>query len=66
MKVYVLYVLSDYAHAIHISIEKCLCEREMAKCTKIGVRGHMWIEEYDFSKAKEFELNCDQGLTNTL
>lgn len=58
MKVYVLYILSDYAHAVHISTEKHLCEREMAECAKRGVRRAMWIEEYDFSKAKEFELDC--------
>lgn len=59
MRVYVLYILSDYAHAVHISIEKHLCEREMAKYAKYEVRRTMWIEEYDFSKAKEFELDSD-------
>ena len=59
MKVYVLYILSDYAHSVHISTEEHLCEREMAECTKRGVRRPMWIEEYDFSEAKEFELNND-------
>lgn len=59
MKVYVLYILSDYAHAVHISTEKHLCEREMVECAKRGVRCPMWIEEYDFSKAKEFELDSD-------
>lgn len=59
MKVYVLYVLSDYACAVHISTEKYLCEREIAKCTKQGVTRPMWIEEYDFSKAKEFDLDGD-------
>jgi hypothetical protein len=59
MKVYVLYVLSDYSHAIHMSVEKYLCEQEMAECIKRGVRRPMWIEEYDFSESKEFELDCD-------
>ena len=59
MKVYVLYIRNDYANAIHISTEKRLCEREMKECAKRGVRGSMWIEEYDFSKTKEFELDCD-------
>lgn len=59
MKVYVLYILGDYAHAVYISTEKHLCEQEMAKCTERGVRRAMWIEEYDFSKAKEFELEND-------
>ena len=59
MKVYVLYILSDYAQAVHISTEKHLCEREMKECAKRGCGRAMWIEEYDFSKAKEFELDCD-------
>ena len=58
MKIYVLYINSDYAHAVHVSTEKCLCEREMAECAKHGVRSPMYIEEYDFSEAKEYELDC--------
>jgi hypothetical protein len=59
MKVYVLYISSDYAHAIHMSIDKKFCEREMKACQKRGVKQRMWIEEYDFSKKEEYELNCD-------
>ena len=59
MKVYVLYILSDYAHAVHMSTERHLCEREMKECERRGVRRAMWIEEYDFSKSKEYDLDCD-------
>ena len=59
MKVYVLYVLSDYSHAIYMSTERDLCEQEMKECRRRGVRRAMWIKEYDFSKAKEFELDND-------
>ena len=58
MKIYVLYVMSDYAHAIYISTERVLCEKEKKACAKRGVKRSMWIEEYDFSKGKGFELNC--------
>jgi hypothetical protein len=58
MKVYVLYVSSDYAHAIHMSTNKKFCEKEMKACRKRGVKQHMWIEEYDFSKEEEYELDC--------
>ena len=59
MKVYVLYVLSDYAHAIHMSINENSCKREMEACRKRGVNRPMWIEEYDFSEREEYELDCD-------
>ena len=58
MKIYVLYILSDYSHAVHVSTEKHLCEREMEECKKRGVVCPMWIDEYDISEAKEFELEC--------
>ena len=59
MKVYVLYVMSDYAHAIYISTEKQLCEQEMAQCRKRGVKRSMYIKEYNFSNTKSFDLDCD-------
>jgi hypothetical protein len=59
MKVYILYALCDYTHAIHISTEKHLCEQKAAECAELGVRYPMRIEEYDFTKAKQFELNSD-------
>ena len=59
MKVYVLYILSDYAHAIYMSINEEACEREMEACKKRGAKRPMWIEEYDFSKYNSFELESD-------
>lgn len=59
MQVYVLYAMSDYACAIYMSIEKHLCEQEMKQCRKRGMKCSMWIEMYDFSQSKEFNLNCD-------
>lgn len=59
MKVYVLYILSDYAHAIYMSVNEKACEREMEACRKRGAKRNMWIEEYDFSKEEEYELDCD-------
>lgn len=59
MKVYVLYILSDYAHAIYMSINEEACERKMEACRKRGAKRLMWIEEYDFSKEEEYELDCD-------
>jgi hypothetical protein len=58
MKVYVLYVLDDYATAIFMSIDKKLCEQEKKRLEKT-VKHSMWIEDYDFSAQKSFELNCD-------
>ena len=59
MKIYVLYIMSDYAHAIYMSIKKQMCEKEMEDYRKRGGRCNAWIEEYDFSKARGYELNCD-------
>lgn len=59
MKIYVLYVMSDYAHAIFISTDKQLCEQEMKQCKKRGVKYPMYIKEYDFSNTKSFDLDCD-------
>jgi len=59
MKVYVLYILSDYAHAVHMSINKQPCERELEDYRKRGGDCDAWIGEYDFSEADEYELDCD-------
>ena len=58
MKVYVLYILSDYATAVFMSINKKLCEQEKTRLAKT-VKRSMWIEEYDFSVQKSFDLDCD-------
>lgn len=57
MKVYVVYVLSDYATAVFMSVDKKLCEKERNEvANRTGY--HTWIEEYDFSTQKSFELDC--------
>lgn len=56
MKIYVLYVLGDYAHAIFMSKDRKDCELvEQTLLTKLKT----YIEEYDFSKQSCFDLDCD-------
>jgi hypothetical protein len=59
MKVFVLYILGDYAQAIFMSKYKDACEVEKQKLIENGVFYSMWIEEYDFSRHNSFELECD-------
>ena len=59
MKVFILYVLGDYAQAIFMSKYKDACEAERQKLIKNGVVRSMWIEEYDFSRYNSFELESD-------
>lgn len=59
MKVYVLYIMNDHACPIHMSIDRKACKRVKQEMKDQGFDNHMWIEEYDFSTAKEFELNTD-------
>jgi hypothetical protein len=53
MKVYIVYLLTDYATAVFMSIDKKLCEKEANKLGR-----NAWVEEYDFSAQKSFELEC--------
>lgn len=59
MKVFILYILGDYAQAIFMSKYKDACKAEMEKLVKNGVSRSMWIEEYDFSRHNSFELESD-------
>jgi hypothetical protein len=59
MKVFILYILGDYAQAIYMSKYKNACETEKQRLMKNGVVRPMWIEEYDFSKHNSFELESD-------
>jgi hypothetical protein len=59
MKVFVLYILGDYAQAIFMSKYKDACEAEKQKIIKRGITRSMWIEEYDFSRHNSFELDSD-------
>lgn len=59
MKVFILYILGDYAQAIYMSKYENDCEAEKQRLIKKGVSRSMWIEEYDFSKHNSFELESD-------
>lgn len=56
MKIYVLYVLGDYAHAIFMSKDRKDCE--LVKQTLL-TKLRTYIAEYDFSKQSCFDLDCD-------
>ena len=56
MKVYILYILNDYAHAICMSKDRKDCELvQQALLTNRKT----YIEEYDFSKQSCFDLDCE-------
>ena len=59
MKVFILYILGDYAQAIYMSKYKDACEAERQRLIKNGIISSMWIEEYDFSKHNYLELDSD-------
>ena len=59
MKVYFLFVEDeDFREgvAIHASIDRTMCEKELQACRDRGVQKEMWIQECDFSQVKEFSL----------
>lgn len=58
MKVYVVYVLSDWATAVFMSTNKKESERKRKFIAKqTGYKA--WIAEYDFASQQSFELECD-------
>lgn len=59
MKIFVLYVLYDYAQAMYMSKNKKNCKAEKQRLADLGINGKMWIKEYDFSNQDSFELDCD-------
>ena len=59
MKIFILYILSDYSTAIYMSKNKSDCEAEKKRLIKKGITCRMWIQSYDFSKQDSFELHCD-------
>ena len=56
MKVYVGYVLSDYAHALCMGLDKESVEKNLAS---YGISRPTWVEEYTFKGNKVIELDCD-------
>lgn len=59
MKVFILYILDDYAYAVYISKYKDACEAKKQELIENGISRSMRIEEYDFSRHNSFELECD-------
>lgn len=59
MKIFVLYVLYDYAQAMYMSKNKKDCEVEKQRLADLGISRKMWVKEYDFSNQDSFELDCD-------
>jgi hypothetical protein len=57
MKVYVVYALFDYATAMFMSVDKNEALKEKDRLEKEG--HHSWAIEYDFTKRKSFQLDCD-------
>ena len=57
MKVYVTYALFDYATAMLMSVDKNEALNEKERLIKEGYNA--WTIEYDFTKRKSFQLDCD-------
>ena len=57
MKVYVVYVIDDYATAVFMTTNKRKAKEEKkAVADRTGHRA--WIEEYDFANQDNFDLEC--------
>ena len=60
MKVYILYTCNwGNTCPLHISIDRAECEAELLLWKNINNERILWIEEYDFSEAKGFDLDWD-------
>lgn len=57
MKIYIVYVLADYSTAVFMTIDKAQAQNEMRKLRNRNLNAY--IESYDFSKSKSFDLDCD-------
>lgn len=57
MKIYVVYVLADYSTAVFMTTDKAQAQDEMRKLKNRNI--NTYIESYDFSKSKSFDLDCD-------
>lgn len=56
MKIYVGYILGDYAHAVFMSANKQKVEKALDECP---TRNYKWVEEYDVKGNDLIELDCD-------
>lgn len=57
MKIYVVYVLADYSSAVFMTTDKAQAQDRMRKLKNRNLNAY--IESYDFSKSKSFDLDCD-------
>lgn len=57
MKIYVVYVLADYSSAVFITTDKAQAQDRMRKLKNRNLKAY--IESYDFSISKSFDLDCD-------
>lgn len=56
MKVYVGYIMGDYAHAIFMSSKKEKVEKALKECRS---NRQKWIEKYDVNDNNLIKLDCD-------
>lgn len=56
MKIYIGYILGDYAHAVFMSANKQKVEKALDECP---TRNYKWVEEYDVKGNDLIELDCD-------
>jgi hypothetical protein len=57
MKIYIVYVSSDYASAVFMTTDKAQAQDEMRKLKNRNINAY--IDSYDFSKSTSFDLDCD-------
>lgn len=56
MKIYVGYVLGDYACALCVGLDKRSVENNLKS---YGIKRPTWVEEYELNKNEVVELDCD-------
>lgn len=56
MKIYVGYILSDYATAVFMSAKREKVKKALDEC---NTRNSKWIEAYDINGNNLIELECD-------
>ena len=57
MRIYVVYVLCDYATAVYMSTNKKLAQKELEAIKKNG-RREVWIKSYDLTGNNGVDLDC--------
>lgn len=58
MKVYVVYIMSDYATALFMTTDRVKADCKSREYEDTLGRDS-WVVEYDFTNQKSFELECD-------